>query len=158
MSTKKVVAIVVLTNLMIVALLLAFLSTAGVVGAFPPGPQGPEAEAITVGPTSFVTPTIPDANYDSGWVKVDKGTTKKFTLGLGGPVDDYLVEVVCKDTASDGDQINQDYYGVAPGAGGIAWFDLTNNIIKVYREKHDPYCDKVRVRIWITGAPIYTGP
>lgn len=158
MSTKKVVAIVVLTNLMIVALLLAFLSTAGVVGAFPPGPPGPEEEAITVSVTPVLTPTIPNANYDSGWQSVTKGTSKKFTHHLGGSVNGYLVDVVCKDTASGGDKINQDYYGVTPGAGGIAWWSLTNNIIKVYREKNDQYCDRVRVRIWITGAPIYTAP
>lgn len=159
MSTKKVIAIVVLTNLIMIALLLAVLSTAGVVGAFPPEPQDrttPE-ETIAVSGVITTTPTIPDPNYDSGWVSISKGTNKKIVHRLKGSVDDYLVIVVCKDTASGGDGINHNWYGSNPGLGGITWWGLTKKVIWIYRDYNDPYCDQVRVRIWMTGADIYPG-
>ena len=158
MSTKKVIAIVVLTNLIIITLLLAFLSTAGGVMAFPPGPEGlttPE-ETITVSGASTTTNTIPDANYDSGWVSLKKGVNKRVRHKLKGNVNDYLVNVICKDPQHDG--INQNFYGVDSNNGGIAWWGLTRYYIRVYRDYSDKYCDKVRIRIWKTGAPIYTGP
>jgi len=157
LSTKKVIAIVVLTNLIIITLLLAFLSTAGGVMAFPPGPEGlttPE-ETITVSGVNTRTPTIPDANYDSGWVSLTKAKTKRIKHNLKGDVSDYLVNVICKDPQHDG--INQNFYGVDQNNGGIAWFGLTRYYIKVYRDYNDHYCDKVRIRIWKSGAPIYEG-
>lgn len=158
MSTKKVVAIVVLTNLIIITLLLAFLSTAGGVMAFPPGPEGlttPE-ETVDILGVNTRKPTIPDPNYDSGWMNISKGSNKKIRHRLRGNVDDYLVNVICKDPQHDG--INHNFYGVAPGKGGVAWWGLTREHIKIYRDYNDDYCDKVRVRIWKTGAPIYEGP
>lgn len=160
MSTKKVIAIVVLTNLIIITLLLAFLSTAGGVMAFPPGPEGlvtPE-ETVDILKVNTRKSTIPDANWDSGWVSISKGSNKTIRHRLRGDVDDYLVNVICKDTASGGDGINQNFYGVVPNKGGVAWWRLTNQRIRIYRDYSDPYCDKVRIRIWKTGAPIYEGP
>lgn len=157
MSTKKVIAIVVLTNLIIITLLLAFLSTAGGVMAFPPGPEGlttPE-ETVEILGISTRKPTIPDANYDSGWVSINKDQNKKIKHSLRGDVNDYLVNVICKDPQHDG--INQNFYGSNPGFGGVTWWGLTRYYIRVYREDHDPYCDKIRVRIWKTGAPRYAG-
>lgn len=153
MSTKKVIAIVVLTNLIIVGLLLAFLSTAGVVMAFPPGPQGevPE-ETYDVFAVRTRKPTLPHPNYDSGWVKISKGAKKKIVHRLRRSLEDYVVIVGCKDTASKGDGINHNYYGVDSGYGGVTWYGLTTSAIKIFRDKKDDYCDKVRVRIWITGA------
>jgi len=158
LSTKKVIAIVVLTNLIIITLLLAFLSTAGGVMAFPPGPEGevtPE-ETVEILGISVRTKSIPDPNYDSNWVNISKGQKKTIYHRLWGDVEKYLVNVTCKDTGTDG--INQNFYGVVPGSGGVAWWDLTRKVIKIYRDYNDPYCDKVRIRIWKTGAPIYEGP
>jgi hypothetical protein len=158
LSTKKVIAIVVVTNLIIIAFLLASLSTAGVVMAFPPGPEGlvtPE-EMVEIQGINTKKPTIPYANYDSGWVSIEKGANKRIAHKLGGKVDDYLVNLMCKDPGEDG--INQNYYGVDSGYGGVTWWGLTNWDIRIYRDKKDTYCDKVRLRIWKTGAPIYEGP
>jgi len=158
LSTKKVIAIVVLTNLIIITLLLAFLSTAGGVMAFPPGPEGlttPE-ETVDIGVLFTRTQSIPDPNYDSGWVSINRNQNKRFKHSLRGVVNDYLVNVICKDPQHDG--INQNFYGSNPGFGGVTWWRLTRLYITVYRENHDKYCDKIRIRIWKTGAPIYTGP
>ena len=155
MSTKKVIAIVVLTNLIIITLLLAFLSTAGGVMAFPPGPEGevtPETvEILAVNRKK----SIPDPNWDSGWQSINKKQDKRFKHSLRGDVNKYLVNVICKDPQHDG--INQNHYGSSPGFGGVTWWGLTRLYIRVYREAHDTYCDKVRIRIWKTGAPIYEG-
>ena len=156
MSTKKVIAIVVLTNLIIITLLLAFLSTAGGVMAFPPGPEGLVTPEETVEILAVNRkPTIPDANWDSGWQSINKDQNKRFRHRLRGNVNDYLVNVVCKDPGGDG--INHNFYGSNPGFGGVTWWGLTRYYIKVYREDHDTYCDKIRIRIWKTGAPIYQG-
>lgn len=156
MSTKKVIAIVVLTNLIMIALLLATLSTAGGVMAFPPGPEGQVTPEETVEILAVNrTPTIPDPNWDSGWQSISKGKNLKIRHNLRGNVNDYLVIVVCKDPGGDG--INHNFYGTAPGFGGVTWWGLTRYYIRVFREAHDKYCDKIRVRIWKTGAPIYTG-
>jgi len=159
LSTKKVIAIVVLTNLIIITLLLAFLSTAGGVMAFPPGPEGEVTPEETVEILGINTrkPTIPDPNYDSGWVSLTKGKSKRIRHNLRGDVSDYLVNVICKDTASGGDGINQNFYGVDQNNGGIAWWGLTKYYIRVYRDYNDKYCDKVRIRFWKTGAPRYAG-
>ena len=155
MSTRKVIAIVVLTNLIVIGLLLAYLSTAGVVMAFPPGPEGqvpPEEAMDGSGVINTKKATIKDPNYDSGWIKASKGKNTKIKHNLLGNVEDYLVNVICKDTSKKGDGINHNWYGSTPFKGGMAWWGLTRKVIYIWRDYNDPYCERVRVRIWKTGA------
>lgn len=153
MSTKKVIAIVVLTNLVILASLLAYLAAAGAVMAFPPGPEGLAPPERTVwGAPITSAPTLPDPNYDGGWKSIAKGKNLKIVHNVLGDVDTYVVDMQCKDTANNGDKINNDYYGVDYLHGGATWWGLTKRVIYVYREGADQFCDKVRIRIWKTGA------
>ncbi|HIC88151.1 MAG TPA: hypothetical protein EYP04_01930 [Anaerolineae bacterium] len=88
--------------------------------------------------------------WDSGWISISQNTNTILNHNLGGNVDDYVVDLICKDddgTWPTGTGINQTPAGVDNGA---FWHDLTTTSIQIYRASYDAgRCDWVRVRIWV---------
>jgi hypothetical protein len=105
----------------------------------------------------------PEPAYDSGWVSIDRGESLTMDHGLGGPWNDFVVDLQLKDTnGSNG--VNHRSYGVdrywdsSGGAWvfyGAQWRELTGGSIEVWRAPNDNDADQVRVRIWSTSAPRY---
>lgn len=99
--------------------------------------------------------TFPRPNYDSGWVYLDIDNGNQdgaaiLTHGLGGDVDDYVVDIVSKDTQTMG--INNLGIGTYPAAGdgrGFYFRNLTTTTISIIRESQDYSSEYVRVRIWV---------
>ena len=103
------------------------------------------------------------ANYDSGWISLAVDTTQTLTHGLGGNVDDFVVDMQFK-SGSVG--INQRYYGgcdngakLNPGSPddrlGAYFRALTTTQITVYRRPEDTYAEQVRIRIWVRPRATY---
>jgi hypothetical protein len=100
---------------------------------------------------------FPAPHYDSEWTAIASGYTI-FDHNLGGDVDDYVVDMMCKDTApSPSYGTNQVFYGgeiyYNSGTGtllqyGASWRNLTSASIEVLRQSGDTMCDEVRIRIW----------
>lgn len=100
---------------------------------------------------------FPAPHYDSGWTAIASGYNT-FAHNLGGDVDDYVVDMMCKDTApSPNYGINHVFYGgeiyYNSGTGtllqyGVHWSNLTSASMEVYRRAGDTMCDEVRIRIW----------
>jgi hypothetical protein len=95
---------------------------------------------------------FPAPHYDSGWTPINGAQTVTFDHNLDGDVDDYVVDMTCKDTTglvnTGTNQIN--YGGNTAGTSqlGTYWRNLTASAIRVYREGDDTTCDQVRIRIW----------
>ena len=101
--------------------------------------------------TGQYTGTFPSPSYDSEWQLIIPGNTFTFTHNLGGFSGNYVVDMRCWDL-DDGYGINQIYYGGGEVGGnffGAHWQNLTSSSIQVRRRPNDPYCDRVRVRIWV---------
>ena len=72
------------------------------------------------------------------------------THNLGGSVDQYVVDLTCKGTGSNGitnfrvggDRNGSDYYGAY-------WSNLTTSQISLVRYVDDVHCSQVRARIWV---------
>jgi len=98
---------------------------------------------------------FPAPHYDSGWTSISTGYTA-FDHGLQGNVDDYIVDMMCKDTDTGGFGINQIFYGgdrYRPTPDnvrgyGASWRNLTMDSLDVYRQVDDVTCDEIRIRIW----------
>src|SRR4030042_2370387 len=96
--------------------------------------------------------TQPD--YDSGWQAA--GMEKVFDHNLGGPWNDYVVDLQFKDVEVYG--VNQRFYGGAPEGAfdpGAYWKGLNGSQVCVRRQSSAPHIDQVRVRIWRCAAPKY---
>lgn len=100
------------------------------------------------------------ADYDSGSQKIDNGNSKTLIHDLGGPWNDFVVDMQFRDNVSKGvprylfggNEIN---VGATYHILG-AWLDtLDNNQITVTRGFDDTDVDEVRVRIWANPAPKY---
>ena len=101
--------------------------------------------------------------YDSGWVSLERDSSKVLVHNLGGSTDDYVVDMQYRNNIAEG--INQRNYGgidlgTKPSAGTAAndresayWRSLTTTSIVVYRRPEDIYAEQVRIRIWIDSAP-----
>jgi hypothetical protein len=101
-------------------------------------------------------------DYDSGWVAFAVDTAQTLAHNLGGPFENYLVDMNYLDS-NPGNGLNQRYFGGAdfgtqPSAGynaddrvGAYWRSLTTNSITVYRRPQDGFADSIRIRIW--GIP-----
>jgi len=93
-------------------------------------------------------------DYDSGWQAA--GTDAAVFHNLGGPWNDYVVDLQFKDTDLYG--VNQRFYGGAPLGGfepGAYWHGLNASQVSVLRQGSVPHIDQVRVRIWRCAAPKY---
>jgi hypothetical protein len=92
---------------------------------------------------------FPRPGYDSGWVVIGQNATSVRTHGLGGNVDNYVVNLTCKSVAEginnwgDGGDWNwTEFYGAY-------WYNLTTSAITVKRMNHDISCPQFRIRIWV---------
>ena len=93
-------------------------------------------------------------DYDSGWQAA--GTETAFDHNLGGPWNDYVVDLQFKDVEVYG--VNQRFYGGAPTVAfdpGAYWKGLNGSQVSIYRQSSAPHIDQVRVRIWRCAAPKY---
>jgi BNR repeat-like domain len=92
-------------------------------------------------------------DYDSGWQAA--GTESIFDHNLGGPWNDYVVDLQFKDLDSYG--VNQRFYGGGPSAeeAGAYWKGLNGSQVSVYRQSSAPHIDQVRIRLWRSAAPKY---
>lgn len=92
---------------------------------------------------------FPRPAYDSGLVGVTAGGTQTLNHGLGGNIDNYVVDLTCQH-ATYGRHI----WGLggdvtAGGFYGVFWRNLTTSAITVERATNDGECPQVRVRIWM---------
>ncbi len=96
-------------------------------------------------------------DYDSGWQT--PGTETAFPHNLGGPWNDYVVDLQFKDAAAlEGvSGVNQRFYGGGPSSyePGAYWKGLNGSQVSVYRQSTAVHIDQVRVRIWRCSAPKY---
>jgi hypothetical protein len=92
-------------------------------------------------------------DYDSGWQI--PGTETVFTHNLGGPWNDYVIDLQFKDVESYG--VNHRFYGGGPAeeeAGGF-WRGLDGSRVSAVKQEFAGHIDRVRVRIWRSPAPKY---
>jgi hypothetical protein len=94
-------------------------------------------------------------DYDTGWCdKMDMGDTyKDFQHNLGGPWNDYVVDMQFKD---DSTGVHQRYYGFdAYSEEGAYWEKLDASQITFQLGFGDSQLDEYRIRIWKCSAPQY---
>ena len=103
----------------------------------------------------------PTPAYDSGWFSIAQAATVTKNHNLGGPWNDYVVDLQFKDT-DQGYGINQRSYGRDYYWSGSAWVfygghwrSLKAGTIDLWRGSNDNDADQMRVRIWTTSAPKY---
>ncbi len=91
---------------------------------------------------------FPKPNYDSGYALINQGQTRTFTHGLGGNLENYVVQLWF---GFNGDRHNFCYGGYEHASCffGASWWGLTTSRIKVTREPNDGEAGQVRVRIWV---------
>ncbi len=93
---------------------------------------------------------FPRPDYDSGWVPIDGEEVITLTHGLGGNVDNYVVDLQFKDTVAYG--IHCIWYGgIAYGTttNGGNYRGLDTNKVDIKRLGSDAYCEEMRIRIWV---------
>jgi hypothetical protein len=97
--------------------------------------------------------TAKHPDYDSGWQTANAETT--FTHNLGGPWNDYVVDLQFKDLESYG--VNHRFYGAGPSEGeaGAFWRGFDGSRIFVTKQGFASQIDQIRVRIWRSPAPKY---
>ena len=122
--------------------------------------KGADSEHADSGRVRIWRVGAPD--YDSGWVSVSAGSATTLEHDLGGPWNDYLVDLQFKDT--DGTRgVNQRSYGrddyesstLGLVDNGGYWRSLNSSEITLYRASDDGNADQMRVRIWASGRPKY---
>ncbi len=105
----------------------------------------------------------PDPDYDSGWQPATAGVYLRLQHALGGPWNDFVVDLQLKNTTAGGIGVTQRGYGgdwipissTSSQDAGTHWYDLTGSGISVLRHPFDIFADQVRVRIWQDRAPKY---
>ncbi|RMF29522.1 MAG: hypothetical protein D6759_13690 [Chloroflexi bacterium] len=100
-----------------------------------------------------------EPRYDSGWQDIEQDELLPVYHNLGGDPDAYVVDVVGEDPDWG---INHISYGGDTVSGrsgflhfGIAWQNLTDTRLNVYRFPHDSTAQQVRARLWIAPFPDY---
>lgn len=100
-----------------------------------------------------------NANYwDSGWLDINPGQPMTLTHNLGGDPAGYAVDLWCQDTRPGGLGVHRRAYGGMEVGGqfhGVAWQNLTDTMITVFRYRNDVFAAQIRVRIWIPDPPEY---
>lgn len=100
----------------------------------------------------------PEPSWDSGWQSLTQNSTKIIDHDLGGPWNDFYLDLQLRD-ADHGFGVNGYYLGgdmaSAPSTTGAWWMNLSGTYIRVERGNVDIYADEARVRIWATRAPAY---
>jgi hypothetical protein len=100
---------------------------------------------------------FPGPAWDSGWRAIPACADRVWTHGLGGDVDNYVVDMQFKDTDEDGihfpSGINIIGHGghtdVNDDALGAYWRSLTDSSIAVVRYCDAWNADQIRIRIWV---------
>ena len=92
--------------------------------------------------------TIPSPDYDSGWFNIANSESKILIHNLGGDIDNYVVDLQCRNANGPHNWFSGFYEGDAYGSQGVAWSKLTTTQIQVLRSSGDDYCATARVRIW----------
>jgi len=127
------------TGLMLVLAVVVSLPAGGLASAMP----ADQPEMII---------QAPDAQgWSSGWVEIDPDETLTLTHNLGGPVEDYLVQLWFLDLPAGGLGVHVFGYGGLEADGsyyGAYWKNLTPTTIDVVRLADDTTADWVRVWIW----------
>jgi hypothetical protein len=103
----------------------------------------------------------PAPDYDSGWVDMSQGSSTTLAHNLGGPWNDYLVDLQFTDT--DGTAgVNQRGYGYDAYYLGGSWYyqggfwrSLNSSEVTLFRASDDDFADQMRVRIWASSQPKY---
>ena len=113
----------------------------------------------TVKVTGQCRGTYPRPNYDSGWVALSVSCDvangiQTLTHNLGGNVDNYVVDLMSKDTGEPVDVgINNHGIGTFQTSGGdergFFYKQLTTNTVTIFREDCDTSSHQVRIRIWV---------
>jgi hypothetical protein len=92
---------------------------------------------------------FPRPNYDSGWVSIDSPEIITLTHGLGGSVDNYVVDMQFKGILGT----HCGGYGGDEGMSGLSegaiYRDLGTNTIRIQRYSNDHNVDQFRIRIWV---------
>ncbi|MBI5028980.1 MAG: hypothetical protein HZB51_00535 [Chloroflexi bacterium] len=106
-------------------------------------------ESGDVSYTGALIGAYPRPAYDSGWRAIGTNATLPLSHALGGAVDDYVVDFICKSVSdgvnswgTGGDWNWEEYYGAY-------WYNLTTSSVTVKRMNHDVSCSQVRIRIWV---------
>ncbi len=99
---------------------------------------------------------FPRPAYDSGWVTIAPGTQEALTHGIGGTVDNYVVNLQAKDLIVGGNLGVHTAFvgGMITHTGdfhGAFWKHLTSTDITIVRADDDIRCDEVRVQIWVVN-------
>ncbi len=106
----------------------------------------------------------PAPAYDSGWFDISRSEYLTKHHSLGGPWNDFVVDVQFKDTGVDGNGVNHRSYGMDrywdSGNSSWVWYGgywqtLTGGSIELYRAAQDNDADQMRVRIWTVSRPKY---
>ena len=105
------------------------------------------AEGGTPGPAPG---NFPPPDWDSGWIKINKGETKWIPHNLGGNPDNYFVDFSFRQVSGFGRTIHG-YGGFAENLErvGIYYKELDASRFIVIRQPNDPYAEEFRLRIWL---------
>jgi hypothetical protein len=105
-------------------------------------------------------------DYESGWQAISQDDARSLGHGLGGSPEDYLVNMIYRDTNA-ANSVNQRHlggadFGVNPPLGysvddrvGAYWRSLTDSEISVFRRAEDGFADNLRIRIWVTPDRVF---
>jgi hypothetical protein len=99
--------------------------------------------------------TFPRPAYDSGWVGLSAPGERTLTHNVGGNVDNYVVDMMCKDSGNDYG-VNIIHFGGyrdtkdigSASYRGAYYYNLTSTQVTVFRYGSDFAADSVRIRIW----------
>ncbi len=95
---------------------------------------------------------FPPPAYDSGWISIELDEEKTLRHNIGGTVDNYVVDMQCKDVDASwgisnygvGGDLRSSFSGV-----GAYYHKLTTQSITVGRQDEAYVPDRIRIRIWV---------
>ena len=103
----------------------------------------------TVKVTGQCQGTYPRPNYDSGWQSITNDQTLAFTHGLGGNINNYVVDLQAR-LATGIHNYGAGYaYNPIDEIQGCYYDKLTTNSVSVRRAYTDDVCPEIRIRIWV---------
>ena len=91
--------------------------------------------------------------YDSGFQVYAQGESRELNHNISGNPNDYVIDMQCK---WDGDGLAHNFYvggDIDDGdLRGVTWDNLQTDTVLVERWSADPFCHRIRVRIWETDS------
>ncbi len=127
------------------------LEVAGTIYSNSGGYRFPDGSVQT---TAAGSGLFPAPAFNSGWFHLSNGGDTTFNHNLGQSPDNYFVNVEFWETGVQWLGRHNDGIGTFLGASdferGGYYKNLLSNSIQMYRGMGDPFCDSIRVRIWIT--------